>query len=615
MQQDKSLFDSIQQSLLNIDPVAFCETYLTLDNQPFRLHGNGYRPFADIYRYIAIKALEPDAKPVLIKKARQVGGTVMAACLELYFMGCGLFGTNGRPPIRVIHAFPQREIAEKFSKEKLNTMIASSLPIKSDARKMLNTPYIQTLLDQGSDTGDSLKFKLFKDGNFLRVDSVGIDGGRLRGGSADCIFWDEVQDISAEAIGNTVEMLKQAQWGKPTKGIQVYFGTPKRKGSDFHRMWNVSSQQYYYLGCEQCKQYFPLCTPETDEWKKIWIHGQVVRCPHCQHEQNKLDAAERGKWIGTKDINDPNVLFVSFHISQHYMPKMTREAIDAEMPSNHPTNTERKFQNEVLGEFYQGDATPISPDEIIAACGDRDRGLRKQIKPGEEQLVVLGIDYGAKADLEQLANPERASKTGQSFTTACVLSVKGPNFFQVDLALKFPSNEPERKKGIIDNIMRTYSVNLAIGDIGFSNDFSSTLHTIYGDRYLVSRAHGRVNDKVKYVDDAYPKEIVFERDYHITDLYDLLKKGQIKFPLKDYYRIGWAIDHCCNMEMKPSISRIGGDPEVHYVKSGPNDFAMALINAILAYRFFVTQGFKIKNPNLMRTPDKKKGPLAILGQF
>ena len=181
--------------------------------------------------------------------------------------------------------------------------------------------------------------------------------------------------------------------------------------------------------------------------------------------------------------------------------------------------------------------------------------------------------------------------------------------------MKFPSNEPERKKGIIDNIMRTYSVNLAIGDIGFSNDFSSTLHTIYGDRYLVSRAHGRVNDKVKYVDDAYPKEIVFERDYHITDLYDLLKKGQIKFPLKDYDRIGWAIDHCCNMEMKPSISRIGGDPEVHYVKSGPNDFAMALINAILAYRFFVTQGFKIKNPNLMRTPDKKKGPLAILGQF
>lgn len=611
-----TLFEDLQSALLNIDPVYWAEKNLTLDNKPFRLHGNGYRPFADIYRYIAIKSLEPNSKPVLVKKGRGVGGTTMAAILELYFVGCGFFGTLGKPAIRIIHAFPSREMAEKFSKEQLNTMIVSSMPVDVPGSRQ-SKPYIQTLLDQNSDTSDSLKFKMFKGGNFIRVDSLGMDGGRIRGSRADAIFIDELQDVSAEAIGNTVEILKQAQWGKPTEGIQVYFGTPKRKGSNFHKMWNASSQQYFYLGCADCKEYFPLYYPEDSEgkWKKIWIHGFIVKCPECGCEQDKKEAAERGKWFATKDIDDPDVKYVSFHINQFYLPDMTRELLEANMPANHPINTERKFQNEVLGEFYQGDATPINAEDIIEVCGERNRGVRARILPGEEQLVVLGIDYGSRSDLEQLANPE-AAKNGQSYTTACVLSVKGPNLFQVDLALKLAQNSPEYKKGIIDNIMRQYSVNLAIGDIGYSNDFSHTLHTIYGDKYLVSRASSKVNNKVKFNADVHPKEIVFERDWHITDMYELLKKGQIKFPLKDYDRIGWAIEQCCNMEMKPSISRNGGDPEVHYVKNGANDFAMALINAMLAYRFYITKGFKLKNPNAMIQPtQKKKGPLAILGNI
>ena len=615
MQKD-TLFEDMRTLLLNIDPVAFCEHYLTIDNGPLMLHGNGYRPFADLYRYIGIKSLEQGSKPTIVVKGRQVGASVAAAALELYFMASGLFGTEGKPPIRVIHAFPQRELAEKFSKEKLNPMIALSKQIPNEDRKRLAKSYIQTLLDQSSDTGDSLKFKLFRGGNFIRVDSTGIDGGRLRGGSADVIMYDEVQDMTAEAIGNTVEMLKQANWGNSPGGVQFYFGTPKRKGSGFYNMWNASSQQYYYLGCEKCKEHFPLHTPETDDWKKIWIYGHIVKCPKCGHEQNKLDAAERGKWVATRDINDPLVLYNGYHLSQLYMPVMTREAVDAEMPANHPTNTERKYRNEVLGEFYQGDATPITSEDIIEVCGERDRGVRSRIMPNTEQLVVLGIDYGGRSDLEQAANPDDHIKSGQSYTTACVLSIKGPNLFSVDLALKFPKNEPEYKKGIIDNIMRQYSVNLAVGDIGFSNDFSQTLHTIYGDRYLVSRGSGSIIDKVKFRPDVFPKEIQFERDWHITEMYELLKKGQIKFPLKDYDRIGWAIEQCCNMELKPSISRNGGDPKVHYVKNGPNDFAMALINAILAYRFYITKGFRVKNPNLMAQPTvKKKGPLAVLGNI
>jgi hypothetical protein len=99
-------------------------------------------------------------------------------------------------------------------------------------------------------------------------------------------------------------------------------------------------------------------------------------------------------------------------------------------------------------------------------------------------------------------------------------------------------------------------------------------------------------------------------------MFELLKKGQIKFPLKDYDRIAWLIEHCTSMELRPSIARNGGDPEIHYVKgSTPNDGAMALLNAILAYKYYVTGGFKIKNPNLMnKAADRNKGrALAVTG--
>ena len=67
------------------------------------------------------------------------------------------------------------------------------------------------------------------------------------------------------------------------------------------RMWQTSSQQYYYLGCEGCKEHFPLYTPGSDDWEDIWIHTKIVKCPKCGHEQDKLAAQERGKWVALKD--------------------------------------------------------------------------------------------------------------------------------------------------------------------------------------------------------------------------------------------------------------------------------------------------------------------------
>jgi hypothetical protein len=972
--ENKELFSKIRKSLLNFDPVFFAQEYLTLDGKDFTLTGNGYKPFSDIYRYIGIKALEPNSKPVIMVKGRQVGATTMASVLEMYFMGSGIFGVGEKPPIRIIHAFPQLELAAAYSKTKLQQMISSAKPAPGQDAKKASKPKscMQILLDQSTATNDSLHFKQFVGGNHLWIESTGLDADRLMGrqlsldtelptpngfvrlrdlregdqlfdeqgeicritklhpiqlspesyriffddgtaveacaehlwlthtkqdrvknqrfrigtrscppeptikttkeilntlktvagesnhsipnclpvkyqkqdlpldpylfglwlgdgdqrgvietadpeilsdynhhlvpsslkrkanhfsskpskshayrvtglttqltglkqmynthhneevknkqfyrkhipdiymrgsyeqrlalvqglmdtdgtcnkngqiefvqvredlarqvhelvlslgikahfykreswrydvrfitrlpvfkmkrklarvktgksaitmsthrfitkiesispipmrcitvdspsklflitrsyipthNTADVVFFDEVQKTTDQAIGNALKILTTAKYGRPSKGVQVYFGTPRRKGSDFHKMWQRSSQQYYYLGCEKCSQHFPLYTPGSDDWKDIWIYGKVVRCPKCHHEQDKLAAQERGKWVAIKDPNDPDCDMIGFHINQLYMPMFTREDINSEMPGIHPINTERVFMNEVLGEFFQGDSSPITPEEIRELCADVGRKFRARIDTSSEeeknQLIVMGIDYGARSDLEQLANPDKVVNRGQSYSTAVILTAKGPGRLSIEYCTKFRRNDMESKKGLIDQMMRQYSVQLAVGDIGYSNDFSGLLHNTYGDRYLVSRAHNRVNGHVKFSVDAFPKEIVFERDHYIGELYDQMKKGMIRFPFGDYEKVAWLIDHCASMEIKPSVSK-GGDPSVHYVKGGtPNDGFMALLNAYIAYKFLVTSGFTNNNPLLQsQSFQQMKKPLAITG--
>jgi hypothetical protein len=132
----KEVFDTFKSSILNLDPVTFCENNLTLDGKSFRLRTNGYKPFVDIYRYIGLKALNEDSKPIVLVKGRQVGATTMGANLEMYWVASGLFGKNNKPPMRVMHCFPQLDLAAYYAKAKLSPTITKSKQIKDKNGKI-----------------------------------------------------------------------------------------------------------------------------------------------------------------------------------------------------------------------------------------------------------------------------------------------------------------------------------------------------------------------------------------------------------------------------------------------------------------------------------------------
>ena len=605
-------FDKIRDSLLHIDPVHWCEKHLTLDGKPFRLASSGYKPLIEIFRYIGVKALDRNAKPVVWVKARQVAGTTTASALEMYFMGSGLFGNGNNPPIRVLHNWPTLDRAAAYSKTKLASMIDSSIMVENPNGKKGSKPFMKSLIDNSSSANDNIQFKQFVGGNHIWIESVGLEGNRLRGKTGDVMFFDEVQEMPAAAISNSTKVLTKAQYGSLGEGVQVYFGTPLQRGSEFWNLWQQSSQQYYYLGCEKCTKHFPLYTPGSNEWESIWLYGNVVKCTHCGCEQDRLQAIDRGKWVATKDPSEAK--FVGFHLNQLYLPEFTKEKIIEAKPGNSAINTERAYQNEVLGEFFQGEAAIITPEEIRDRCGDPERKFRGAVGPQEELITFLGIDIGSKADLEQLANSDKVKAQGQSYSTAVVIALTGPGKISVEYAFKFKRNDLASKKSILDETIKRYKPKLAICDLGYAHDFNEIMQTEYGERFLASTAAGTVNQKVKYNGDIFPRVVTFERDFWIMELYEQMKKGLVRFPLGSYEQVAWLMQHCANMEIKPSISRTG-DVSPHYIKSGPNDGFMALLNAYIAYKFFISKGFQVKNPLLQDDNPKKKQQSSVMAVY
>jgi hypothetical protein len=68
-----------------------------------------------------VQATQKTGKPIVIKKGRQVGATMMAGALDIFFTNSDLY-TN----MRILHAFPALHFVKRFSQDKLEGLIRHS---------------------------------------------------------------------------------------------------------------------------------------------------------------------------------------------------------------------------------------------------------------------------------------------------------------------------------------------------------------------------------------------------------------------------------------------------------------------------------------------------------
>ncbi len=582
-EEPKKLFNQIKNSFLDYDPAHFIQNNLTLDGEPFSILGNGWKFMADVYRYIALQASKKGGKPVIIKKGRQVGATMMAGALDLYFTNSGLFSN---PPIRVAHLFPALGFVKKFSQDKLEGLIRSAKNDFINANK-LKTP----------NAVDNLTMKQFNTGT-LWIESVGADGDRTRGMTLDVSFFDEIQDMLGLAISNSTKTLTAAKYGQVGKGVQVYFGTPKEKDSWFDKTWGMSDQRYYHLGCKNCKQTFPFYQPNNNNWKEIWITGYDIKCPLCGNVQHKIDAIELGKWVPSKNLDDCQ--FVGFHINQLYVPNLTREYINEQMPENNPNQPDRTWHNEVIGEFYSGVGMPLTRSHIELYCKDSDRAFSSRID-SKDKKTYLGADWGDKTDEDS---------KGQSFSCVVVLSDAGDGTLLIEHAHKLRERSFGYKKETINEMYRRFGIRQGVSDFFFGQDVVRDLQMNLGlgERLLGAQGSGALLNPLKYREDELM--ITYNKDLMIEELFEKIRKGKVRFPWKSYEHVEWLIDHCTSMGT--SIMQKGGQPVKTYVKgTTPNDGLMALMYAYMAWKFDTTNKFNDK-PGTKKNGNLPKPALAFV---
>jgi len=431
-----------------------------------------------------------------------------------------------------------------------------------------------------------------------------------------------------QAVTSIKECLNQAQYGSnlgDNKGVQFYFGTAKKKGSEYHRLWLMSSQQYYHLGCLSCGNDFPLYQPESDSWEEVWIeddlpkddpkHGFIVKCPHCEHLQDKRKAAEKGKWVAYNP--DPEAKYIGFHLNQLLVPTATRQGVINKKPENDPFATTKSYKNEVLGEFYSGGTTPLTVEEIDANCAIRgDEGkMYGGLIPNPNRRVYLGCDWGLKIDLDMDDEDETRNKkaTGKSYSCAVVLVTEGSHMLRVAYAERFKQNSLEYKLQRVEELMRKYSVDMACGDIGFGQDIVTALQRVHGDKFLGISGLQKINGKFNYKENQFPKMIHFEKDFVLEEVFDKFKRGEFKLPYGHFHKIEWLIEHCASMDIKTTFDRTG-EPITQFVKgTTPNDGLMALTYAYVAHRFLLTKGFTESHPDRFKDLTTPSKPMISLG--
>jgi len=575
------LFKDLKKELAVLDPVAFAENHLMIDGKPFNMTGTGWKFMTDVYREIAAQASSKDAKPIVILKSRQIGATLLAAVLSLYFTASGLYGSvHGRPPIRVLHVFPTLGLMGKYSKDKLSTLISSSQENFIEKRAAHNDPDLKRTTPE-----DTLTEKTFAGGNKLRIDSLGRDADRLRGLSEDVLFFDEIQDMGQIAVETALRVLTMAQYGPPGQGVQLYFGTPKNTGSYFWELWNISDQRFYQLRCTDCGHYFFFYTLGNDEWRTIWIEGFIIQCPECGHRQDKKDAIEGGRWEATKPGKDK---YVGYHMNVLLNPIFTKEAVLDLDPNVNPTRSHRAWHNETMGDFFSSSNMTVSFEDLRATCLNPERGLARRVRNDKDKVYIMGIDWGDKIEAE-----DDDGGKGKSYTVIVILSFDKRGFFTVENAWKLPKNDFEYKIEVIEHLFRMFKIRVCVADYMWGNDVVTHMQTAldYGTKFLGCINSGNVGSTLTYK----PKQlqVTLNKDLMLDEVFSMMKKGKVQFPAKDdsYDRIEWLLRHCASMEI--TVAKRHGSPVKKYVKGiGPNDGLMALMYALVAYKFIATNGFK-----------------------
>ena len=223
-------------------------------------------------------------------------------------------------------------------------------------------------------------------------------GDALRGLHGHAGVIDEFQDVDESMFSTFLEAIDQSVPQVPYFPTIFIIGTPKMANTFFHELWKMSDQKDWkphedsdggeWVAEDEAEEFMPreLKERRSELEREVEELKDMRDDPDADIDEAAITAEIESKQSALDKIEGYTV--TGWHIDQYASPLHD----DAKIEFKRQKYTEKKFQNEVMAQFYTPENDLLSDDHVEEAM-DPDAGFERK-RVYEDSEVVVGVDWG-----------------------------------------------------------------------------------------------------------------------------------------------------------------------------------------------------------------------------
>lgn len=339
-------------------------------------------PFSFDDHEFQIDIVNDTAQRIDVRKCSQVGLTEMMAQKTLAIMAV-------QKNIRIMFSQPTKEMATKFSKDRIDGAIEQS-------------DFYSKLVKAGSDAAGMKKLGqnlLYIIGTYGANSAISVP--------AEMIISDEIDFSNDGVLGKLNSRIRHAKTvdAQGNRGYRYRFSTPTVDGFGIDVGFNAGDQRYYMCKCKHCAQwvvpdfYQDLILPGWDkpimefsrdnlDDERLDIDKAWLKCPKCANDLwPSLVDKDRRQWVATR----PDKFDHSYQVYPWDVPKYNTPSGIIRQFEGYPIKAD--FYNFVIGLPYSdAENSFITTDEHRKKFCDIDLWIFQTIM--RDATTVGGMDIG-----------------------------------------------------------------------------------------------------------------------------------------------------------------------------------------------------------------------------
>ncbi len=364
----------------NLTITEWCEENVVLSSidssepGPYRVSRTPYA------RAIMEAYASPHVRKITLLCATQVGKTQIAKNL--------LAWTVCNKPGPMLYVLPDRDVARKFSEDRILTMFDSCEALKAH------------LTERPRDK-QKLRYKL--DNSLLLFAWAGSPSS-LASMPICYVFLDEVGKfpMSVRKEADPVSLARQRTMTFPGRSKIICTSTPTVPDDLIMQEWDRSVQHKYHVPCPHCGifqtlEWSQIKFPEGERDPERVLSGNLAwyECSHCGEritDRDKPAMLAKGEWFREGEQEAGDASHVGFHMSAIYSPWVSFSLVVHEFLASQGNREKlQNFTNSWLAEPFQEKVSGLETAKLSPLLTEAT--LERGTLPEETQILTGFIDW------------------------------------------------------------------------------------------------------------------------------------------------------------------------------------------------------------------------------